>query len=205
MFYAKRLLSALGLVLSLVLTSCDVPISSIPHETENVKTSSKAEESGFSSSEWSNPAVRVVEVTVTKVSDGDTIRATVDGKNQRVRLIGVDSPEIAHPENGIKEEYYGEEAFAYTRDMLEGKKVFLSFDKEERDRYGRLLAYLWLENPRGFEEDFDFAKKHQFNCLLIENGYAKSVKFPPNLTFYSLQKALSLEAKEAKRGLWAQE
>ncbi len=204
LFCIKRLTLTIGLFFLLCfLTSCTVFSVQIGEETEIITAQISREESAFASSTWSNPDVRVVEVFVSKVSDGDTIRATVDGKNQRVRLIGVDCPEIAHPEDGIKEEFFGAEAFTYTKKTLEGKKVYLSFDEEERDQYDRLLAYLWLKNPRGFEEDFEYAKEFQFNCMLIENGYAKSIKVPPNLTFYSLHRALSREAKESKRGLWS--
>lgn len=154
-------------------------------------------------SKWSNPNVRVVKVEVTKVSDGDTIRATVDGKNQRVRLIGINSPEIAHPEDGIAEQFYGEEAFAYTKEILEGRTVYLSFDEESHDQYDRILAYLWLEDPHGFEEDFEYAKQYQFNCLLLEQGYAKFVRIPPNLTFAKLHQALAREAEEQRIGMWA--
>lgn len=154
-------------------------------------------------SKWSNPNVRVVKVEVTKVSDGDTIRATVDGKNQRVRLIGINSPEIAHPEDGIAEQFYGEEAFAYTKEMLEGRTVYLSFDEESHDQYERILAYLWLEDPRGFEEDFEYAKQYQFNCMLLEQGYAKFVRIPPNLTFSKLHQALARDAEDQGIGMWA--
>lgn len=204
----------MGLVLILVLqlTGCDVLGKALLSElstqnaetqTERPSTSSKGSQTE-TSGQWSNPDVRVVEVEVTKVSDGDTIRATVDGKNQRIRLIGIDSPELAHPDDGIEEEYYGQEAFAFTKEMLEGERVYLSFDEETYDQYDRILAYLWLEDPRGYEEDYEYAEEYQFNCLLLEQGYAKYVRIPPNLTFAKIHKELSDAARAEKIGLWAE-
>ena len=214
---AKKQMKRLGLtvvILILVIqsTACDalgevllsefVPQNSITQaEQSSVRSSGTSIET---SGQWSNPEVRVVEVEVSKVSDGDTIRATVDGKNQRVRLIGIDSPELAHPDDGIEEEYSGAEAFAYTKEMLEGETVYLSFDEEMYDQYDRILAYLWINDPRGYEEDYAFAKEYQFNCLLLEQGYAKFVRIPPNLTFASIHKALADDAKAEKAGLWAE-
>ena len=78
----------------------------------------------------------------TRVVDGDTIIIIIDDKNERVRLIGVDTPEIVHPEKPV--EFFGQEATAFTKSMVEGKKVRLEYDQEKRDKYGRLLAYVYL-------------------------------------------------------------
>lgn len=188
-----RLLIAVLALLLVILSACDIPELTTQTNRTTIETTGK----------WSNPQVRIVEVEVTKVSDGDTIRATVDGKNQRIRLIGINSPEIAHPDDGIEAEYFGQEAFAYTKEMLEGKRVYLSFDEAMHDQYGRILAYVWLESPKGNEEDYAFAEKHQFNCLLLKNGYAKFVRIPPNLTFAKIHKELANSAREAKIGLWS--
>lgn len=80
----------------------------------------------------------------TRVVDGDTIIVNIDGKKERVRLIGVDTPETKHPNKPV--EYFGREASAFTKGMVEGKKVKLEYDWQRRDKYGRLLAYVYLED-----------------------------------------------------------
>ena len=78
---------------------------------------------------------------VDSVLDGDTFRS-ING--EKVRLIGVNAPETNHPRKPI--EYYGKEAREFSRRMLEGKEVRLEMDVQERDQYGRLLAYVYLED-----------------------------------------------------------
>ena len=77
----------------------------------------------------------------TRVVDGDTI---ILSTKERVRLIGVDTPETKHPNKPV--EQYGKEASAFTTRIVEGKKVTLEYDQEKRDKYGRLLAYVYLED-----------------------------------------------------------
>lgn len=80
----------------------------------------------------------------TRVVDGDTIVVDMDGKQEKVRLIGVDTPETVHPEKPV--EYFGKEASEFTKRMAEGKKVRLEYDWQDRDKYGRVLAYVYLED-----------------------------------------------------------
>lgn len=91
--------------------------------------------------------VKVTPAVVTKVVDGDTIYVSLNGREERVRFIGVDTPESTR-----EIEPYGKEAFAYTRGRLAGKQVYLELDVGERDKYGRLLAYVWLEQPNSNTE-----------------------------------------------------
>lgn len=127
--------------------------------------------------------------TVIRVIDGDTFVVLAAGKEQKVRLIGVNTPEIHHPIKGV--EYYGREAGAYTEKLLRGKKVRLDTDVEPRDRYGRLLAYAYLE-------DGTFVNAH-----LVEQGYAQVMTVPPNVRFTGRFIELQREARAAGRGLWA--
>src|SRR5688572_18099377 len=78
---------------------------------------------------------------VLRVIDGDTIEIEQDGKPVKVRLIGVDTPETVHPSKPVEE--YGREASKFTTNLLKGESVFLEFDKDKADRYGRLLAYVY--------------------------------------------------------------
>lgn len=125
---------------------------------------------------------------VSRVVDGDTIVVLMGGKEERVRLIGVDTPETKQPRNPV--ELYGPEASAFTREALEGKKVRLETDVQERDRYGRLLAYVYLEDGTFFNEE------------LLRQGYAKILTVPPNVKYSEEFLNIQRQALEAGRGLW---
>lgn len=129
---------------------------------------------------------KLEKVYVTRVYDGDTFR-TADGEN--VRLIGVDTPEINHEEGTA--EYYGREALAYARKHLEGKYVYLEYDQDRRDKYGRLLAYVFLT-------DGIF-----FNASLLEEGYAHLITVPPNIKYLSLFKKTVKKARGEGAGIWS--
>lgn len=128
------------------------------------------------------------EATVSRVTDGDTVRIKpdIDGED-RLRFIGVDTPET-DPERGP--EPYGEEARRFTRRSLEGEWVTLEFDVKKKDDYGRLLAYVYL--PDGT----------MFNETLLEEGYAQVATFPPNTRYLDRFEEAQEEAREARRGIW---
>jgi micrococcal nuclease len=121
------------------------------------------------------------------VYDGDTITVRLYSSPQeltKVRLIGVDAPELEKGE-------FGETAGYYTRSLLDGHKVKLVFDKERYDKYGRLLAYVYLE-------DGTFV-----NARLVEEGYARVASIPPNTAHADEFEALQAEARKEQRGIWA--
>ncbi len=121
--------------------------------------------------------------------DGDTIRVCcVFGDQVTVRYIGIDTPETHHPMKGV--EHYGEEASDANRKLVDGKTVSLEFDVEQRDRYGRLLAYVFLK-------DGTFV-----NAWLVEYGFAQVMTVPPNVKHQDLFLKLQRKAREAGRGLW---
>ncbi|HOQ10424.1 MAG: thermonuclease family protein [Syntrophomonadaceae bacterium] len=124
---------------------------------------------------------------VVRVVDGDTIEVSLNGTTEKVRLIGVDTPETVHPTIGV--EPYGKEASNFTKEKLTDQTVKLEFDVEERDRYGRLLAYVWLD-------------EELFNEVLLKEGYAQLATYPPNVKYVERFKAAQKEAREAGRGLW---
>ena len=122
--------------------------------------------------------------TCTRVVDGDTIVVKGIGK---VRLIGVDTPETVHPRKPV--EYFGKEASAFTKRMVEGKKIRLEYDWQRKDKYNRTLAYVYLENGTFL------------NAELIKQGYGHAY------TRYSFKyleqfRKYEKEARENKRGLW---
>lgn len=127
---------------------------------------------------------------VTKVVDGDTFWANNGAeKDIKVRLIGIDAPESR--KTGRKEiGYFGKEAKGYLTALLSGKSVKLVSDVDSLDRYGRTLAYVYLQ-------DGTF-----INAELVKNGYATIMTIPPNVKYSDLFLKLQTEAREKKQGLW---
>ena len=91
----------------------------------------------------------ILKVFVSYVVDGDTIRVDINKSNVSVRLIGIDCTEFSDP----REQVYAEESFEYTKKRLLNKEVWLEFDVQRKDRYGRLLAYVWFKPPNRFNEE----------------------------------------------------
>lgn len=143
---------------------------------------------------------KLIETRVTRVVDGDTVQAVVKGKNERIRMIGVDTPETKHPTKPV--EFFGKEASEYTKSNLEGRTVWLELDVEERDRYGRVLAYIWLNKPTDRTEKEVRVK--MFNAKLLLNGYAQLATFPPNVRYVESFRTYQTEARQGLRGLWAE-
>jgi micrococcal nuclease len=125
---------------------------------------------------------------VTKVTDGDTLHVSYQGQDERVRLIGVDSPEMAW--YGGEGECFGNEAALYARGRLSDLSVGLQFDRERRDRFGRLLAYVYLDGEL-------------FNLTLVTRGYARADPVPPNTSRAGEFSEAEEEARSEGRGLWS--
>jgi len=136
------------------------------------------------------------EGVVVRVVDGDTARIVIDGIEEKVRFIGIDTPESTN-----EVEPYGEASSAYTRTTLDGRTVWVETDDELRDRYGRLLAYIWLEPPAGLTDSEIRAKL--FNARLLLDGYAQIYTFPPNVRYAEDFVRYQREARSANKGLWA--
>jgi micrococcal nuclease len=129
-----------------------------------------------------------LEGAVVRVVDGDTVHVRLGDRIEKVRYIGVNTPEVHHPRKG--EEPGGREAAAVNRTLVEGRRVRLELDVRARDRYGRLLAYVWIGDT-------------MVNAELVRRGYAQVMTVPPNVRHQSLFLALQREARDAERGLWA--
>ena len=124
---------------------------------------------------------------VKRVIDGDTIVLPFYGGEEKVRLIGIDTPESVHPSKPV--EYFSKEAAEFTRQAVEGKEVWLEFDHERTDKYLRTLAYVHMENGKVLNEE------------LLRLGYARAyTKFP--FKYKERYCQLENEAKKAGRGLW---
>ena len=131
----------------------------------------------------SDVAVTEGEVRVVRVIDGDTIE--IEG-GERVRYIGIDTPEV-YPET----EPWGPEATDMNEELVGGRVVELRKDVTDRDRYGRLLRYVFVDGLF-------------VNGELVRLGYARAVSYPPDTGYQDLLTQLEEEAKEAGRGLWQQ-
>lgn len=130
------------------------------------------------------PPANARTATVEQVSDGDTIRLSGLG---RVRLIGVDTPEVFG-----QVECFGRAASNFAKRLLpRGTRVRYRLGVEERDRFGRPLAYLWLADGR------------MLNELLVERGYATPLTIAPNVEYSDLFVAAARRARAASRGLWS--
>lgn len=143
-------------------------------------------------------APRTIEAVVSGNVDGDTIRVTMaDGAGEKVRFIGVDSPEsVGTPET------FGGEAAAYTRRALPpGTRTWLETDVGLRDTYGRLLAYVWLSPPRSTSAAE--VRTKMLNARLLTDGYAQLLTIPPDVKYADRFVPLQREARRAKRGMWA--
>lgn len=127
---------------------------------------------------------------VLRTIDGDTIEIEQNGKPVKVRLIGVDTPETVHPQKPVEE--YGKEASRFTANLLKGESVYLEYDQEKADKYGRVLAYVYRA-PDGLF----------VNLEVIRQGYGHAyTKYPFKQETMDLFRHYGREAREAGRGLW---
>lgn len=138
--------------------------------------------------------------TVTRVVDGDTAEITVDGAKRRVRFLGVDTPETVHPNKPVQ--FFGPEASAFTKESLTGKRVWLEYDKNPQDRYSRHLAYIWTAKPKSINTET--IRRDMFNAKMLLGGYAKVMIIKPNNRYAQQFKEFEAEARNLRRGLWAQ-
>ena len=132
----------------------------------------------------------LTEAIVTKVVDGDTLWVTIDGKEEKVRLIGVNSPEYT------KEiEPYGKEATEFTTTELLGKTVYLQKDVSDTDSYDRLLRYVWTKDVSDNLTDENLLD-YLFNNTLIKEGLAESNYYKPDILFQIFLEETETQAKE---------
>jgi micrococcal nuclease len=127
---------------------------------------------------------------VDAVVDGDTLDVALAGRTERVRLLGIDTPESVKPDTPVQ--CFAKEASARLQALLPvDSPVRLVRDVEERDRFGRLLAYVYRQ-PDGLFVNLD----------LVRGGYAQVLTFPPNLAHATELERASREARRSSRGLW---
>jgi len=127
---------------------------------------------------------------VVRVVDGDTVRVRLDGREEPLRYIGIDTPETKRPNTPVQ--CFGRRADERNRRLVADRSVRLRFDVERRDRYGRLLAYVYRE-PDGLF----------VNAALLREGYAQPLTVPPNVAHGREFSRLAGQARRAGRGLWS--
>lgn len=130
-----------------------------------------------------------VPATWVRAVDGDTFVVSIDGSEEKVRLLLIDTPESVKPNTPVQP--FAKEASDFTKRMLEQDKLSLEFDVSERDRYGRLLAYAWVGD-------------RMLNEMLLEEGYARvAYIYPPNVKYVDRFKEIQSAAQKAGIGIWS--
>jgi micrococcal nuclease len=129
---------------------------------------------------------------VTRVTDGDTIRVTIQDTEYRVRYIGIDTPESVAPGQSV--EPYAIAASEANERLVGGRDVILEQDVSETDRFGRLLRYVWLRENGTWT---------MVNLALVEQGFAQVATYPPDVKYVDRFLAAEREAREEERGLWS--
>ena len=140
------------------------------------------------------------DILVTRVFDGDTLRLA---NGEKVRLLGIDAPEMYESDKLYRDAQrsgqdigaimaLGRKSYQFTKQLVEGKKVRLEFDVQQRDKYGRLLAHVFISNTQLF-----------LNAEIIKQGYAEVMIIPPNFKYGDYFQGLYYEARENKIGLWS--
>ncbi len=142
---------------------------------------------GGSGDEDVRQAGESVSARVVRVVDGDTIVASVDGQDEYVRYIGVDTPETVKPDTPVQ--CFGPNASDENHRLVEGRTVRMVFDREARDDYGRLLAYV-------------YAGGRFVNAELVRGGYARTLEIAPNTSHAPEFQRLATRAARAGKGLW---
>jgi micrococcal nuclease len=137
---------------------------------------------------WSGEPPRSAWARVLRAVDGDTIEVRLDGRSEDVRYIGVDTPETVKP--GTPVQCFGPRAHRFDQHLVGGRRVRLVFDRERRDVYGRLLAYVYTGG-------------RFVNGELVRRGFARTLAIPPNIRFAKRFERLETDAARAGRGLWS--
>lgn len=146
-----------------------------------------------------NQALSEYEIAeLVRVVDGDTIVVILEGKEEKVRFIGVNTPEsVGKYEDNPQP--FGKEASEFTKSLLkEGQPIFMMKDVGDRDKYQRLLRYIYLQEPNENEME-----KSMINAILLKEGYASTMTIPPNVKYSDVFLKLEQTAKENSVGLWS--
>ena len=127
-------------------------------------------------------------VYVERVPDGDTVEANIQGTVERIRLIGIDAPEL-------EQRPWGKRSKKFLQDLVaaSGWQLGIEYDVEKRDKHDRILAYLWARDGKMINEE------------IVRNGYAVLFTFPPNVKYADRLIAAQIIARENKIGIWGKD
>lgn len=155
---------------------------------EVVATSKKSESADTTTKETQEQNNRLP-ATLVEVTDGDTLKVKVDGKEEKVRLLLIDTPETVHPEK--EEQPFGKDASNFVKKQVAKGNISLELDVSERDKYGRLLAYVWIGDK-------------MLNEQLLEYGLARIVYiYPPNTKYVDQFEEIQKQARTEAKGIWS--
>lgn len=167
------------------LSACDADASTEPVTEETTISEENIEPTEPAIEENSEfPQYKVV-----RVVDGDTIVISYNGVDEKVRMIGIDTPESVHPDK-TKNSEFGDTVSTFSKSQLSDSYVGIEFDVQERDQYGRLLAYVYVGDK-------------MYNKTLLEEGYASVSTYPPNVKYVDDFTAIQKSARDAGKGMWA--
>ncbi|MFC4403441.1 thermonuclease family protein [Gracilibacillus xinjiangensis] len=184
----KSLLLSL-FVFTLVLSGCGTASPLEQDHTVNKKELTEEIIDNSQTEPKTTSAENLEAAKVLRVVDGDTVKVIYKGNEETVRLLLVDTPETKHPDLPIQP--FGPEASSFAEETLTGKEIQLEFDGPERDKYDRLLSYIWVDGKN-------------FNQLLIEEGLARyAYVYDPPYIHQDEMKAAEDSAKSNGRGIWS--
>ncbi len=178
---ARSIALALIVVAAGLLAACDIETT-----VEPTLTSARPE---AAESDSGKP---LEQAEVVRVVDGDTIIVLLDGREERLRYIGIDAPESVTPDRPV--ECFGNDASAENARLVDGEVVYLERDVEERDQFGRLLRYVYVTGPDG-----DLV---MVNLQLVAQGYAEAGFYPPNELHSGEMFEAERNAQNSALGLW---
>ncbi|QHE51919.1 thermonuclease family protein [Pontibacillus sp. HMF3514] len=147
------------------------------------------QESKQSQSKKTTEQQSLIKAKVEKVVDGDTISVQMDGSEETVRMLLIDTPETKHPDKPVQP--YGPEASQFAKEKLSGKQIKLEIGTTKRDKYDRILAYVYVNGE-------------MYNKLVVQNGLARvAYVYPPNDKYVEELRKAEQDAKKSSRGIWS--
>lgn len=176
----------LALLFAISLTACD-EIQNQQNEIPN-QNNNQSEENSYEKAQ------------VLYAVDGDTIWVDIDGTREKIRFVGVNTPELAR--DGKPAEFMAEEAKNFTSNALKDKEIYLEKDVTDRDKYDRMLRYIWLEKPTSNPTKEDIEEK-TLNGILVKKGYAYSNYYKPDTKYQKYLDKIEKSAQNKTLGIWS--